>query len=128
MLRVISTEKAPKAIGPYSQGILAGNMLFVSGQLPLNPDTGELLNEPKKAFDMALRNFIAVVQAAGGSTEDIAKVNVYIKDMDLFGAFNEVYSRYFTEHKPARAVVEVNRLPKNAIVEVEGVAYIKNEV
>ena len=125
VLRVVNTEKAPKAIGPYSQGIVAGNMLFVSGQLPLNPDTGKLSNEPEKAFTMAIENFIAVVKAAGGSTEDIVKVNVYIKDMDLFATFNEIYSRYFTVHKPARAVVEVARLPKDAIVEVEGVAYIR---
>ncbi|AKI96704.1 Rid family detoxifying hydrolase [Kosmotoga pacifica] len=125
MLRAVNTEKAPGAIGPYSQGMIAGEFLFVSGQLPLNPDTGELMVDPEKAFKRAIENFLEIVKAAGGTPESVIKVNVYIKDLEYFSTFNEIYAHYFKNHKPARAVIEVARLPKDAIVEIEGIAYIK---
>jgi len=126
VLRVVKTDKAPAAIGPYSQGILSNGFLFVSGQLPLNPITGELLNDFQSAVEQAIKNVISVVEAAGGKLEDIVKVTVYIRDMQKFSIFNEVYSKFFSEHKPARAVVEVSNLPKNALLEIEAIACISN--
>ncbi|MCD6323979.1 MAG: deaminase [Desulfurococcales archaeon] len=119
------TEQAPKPVGPYSQGVIAGDYLFVSGQIPIDPATGELVKEPfSKASEVALRNVIAVVKAAGGDVNSIVKVTVYMKDINKFSEFNEVYSRIFGEHKPARAVIGVAALPKGVDLEVEAIAYL----
>lgn len=124
-INFISTDKAPAAIGPYSQGTKAGNLIFTSGQLPIVPETGELIKDDiKKATKQSLSNVLSVVEAAGGKLTDIAKVNVYIKDMEDFPKVNEVYEEFFKDHKPARSCVEVSRLPKDANIEIEAIAVI----
>lgn len=122
---VIFTEKAPKAIGPYSQAQKVGDLLFTSGQIPLNPSTGELVTEIKAATKQSLENVKAILEAAGTSLENVVKTVVYIKDMNDFGEVNEVYGEYFKENAPARSCVEVARLPKGALVEIEAIAIIK---
>ncbi|EOC99803.1 RidA family protein [Caldisalinibacter kiritimatiensis] len=123
--KVIFTEKAPKAIGPYSQGIKAGNMIFTSGQLALDPETGELVNDDiKKETRLALENLKAVLEDGGATLNDVVKVTVFIKDMDQFGLINEVYGEYFNENKPARSCVQVTRLPKDGNVEIEAIAIV----
>lgn len=122
---VIFTEKAPKAIGPYSQAQKVGDLLFTSGQIPLNPSTGELVTEIKAATNQSLENVKAILEAAGTSLENVVKTVVYIKDMNDFGEVNEVYGEYFKENAPARSCVEVARLPKDALVEIEAIAIIK---
>ncbi len=127
-MKYITTDEAPKPVGPYSQGVIAGDYLFVSGQIPINPLTGELIREPfEKAAEQAIKNIISVVRAAGGDVENIVKVTVYINDISRFAEFNNVYSKFFTDHKPARAVVEVSSLPKGAPLEMEAIAYIKGK-
>ena len=122
---VIFTEKAPKAIGQYSQAQKVGDLLFTSGQIPLNPSTGELVTEIKAATKQSLENVKAILEAAGTSLENVVKTVVYIKDMNDFGEVNEVYGEYFKENAPARSCVEVARLPKDALVEIEAIAIIK---
>ncbi|USH00531.1 RidA family protein [Thermococcus argininiproducens] len=123
---IIYTEKAPQPIGPYSQGILVENpskILFVSGQIPINPETGELIKgDIKEQAKQAIKNLIAVLEAAGAKVEDVAKVNVYLDDINDFGEFNKVYEEYFGKSKPARAVVQVAKLPKNVKIEIEAIA------
>ena len=122
---VIFTEKAPKAIGPYSQAQKVGDLLFTSGQIPLNPSTGELVTEIKAATKQSLENIKAILEAAGTSLENVVKTVVYIKNMNDFGDVNEVYGEYFKENAPARSCVEVARLPKDALVEIEAIAILK---
>ena len=122
---IISTDKAPKAIGPYSQAIKVGNMIFTSGQLPMDPTTGELVNtDIKSEARQSLNNVKSVLEEAGATLNEVVKVTVFIKDMNQFGDINEVYGEFFNEHKPARSTVEVARLPKDANVEIEAVAII----
>ncbi len=121
----LATEKAPVAVGPYSQGVKTGNIIFTSGQLPMDPVTGELISgDIKKATKIALENVRAVLQAGNAKIEDIVKVMVFVKDMNDFGVINEVYAEFFGEHKPARALVEVARLPKDADIEIEAIASV----
>ena len=122
---VIFTEKAPKAIAPYSQAQKVGDLLFTSGQIPLNPSTGELVTEIKAATKQSLENIKAILEAAGTSLENVVKTVVYIKNMNDFGDVNEVYGEYFKENAPARSCVEVARLPKDALVEIEAIAIMK---
>lgn len=122
---VIFTEKAPKAIGPYSQAQKVGDLLFTSGQIPLNPSTGELVTEIKAATKQSLENIKAILEAAGTSLENVVKTVVYIKNMNDFGDVNEVYGEYFKENAPARSCVEVARLPKDTLVEIEAIAIMK---
>ncbi|MBD7914910.1 RidA family protein [Clostridium sp. Sa3CUN1] len=119
---IISTTNAPAAIGPYSQGIKIGDMVFTSGQLPVNPATGEVVTEIKAATKQSLENVKAVLEQAGSSLDKVVKVVVFIKDMNDFAQVNEVYGQYFTENAPARSCVEVARLPKDCVVEIEAVA------
>ncbi|SCG83711.1 UPF0076 protein [Proteiniborus sp. DW1] len=124
-LKSIFTEEAPKAIGPYSQAIGAGNMLFTSGQLGINPATGNIVEGTiQDETRQALNNLKAVLEAAGASLSNVVKTTVFIKDMNQFGLINEVYGEFFNEHKPARSCVEVARLPKDGNVEVEAIAII----
>jgi len=126
--RVVYTPRAPRPIGPYSQGVIAGCFLFVAGQIPLDPETGSLVEGDFKArVRRVLENVKAVVEAAGGSLRDVVKVTVYLRDIRLFQEFNEVYSEYFRENPPARAVVEVSSLPRGSDVEVEAIAYLCRE-
>ncbi|MGY0395505.1 MULTISPECIES: RidA family protein [unclassified Fusobacterium] len=123
MNKVIHTEKAPAALGPYSQAIEANGMLFVSGQIPFVPETMTLVSEDvKEQTRQSLENVKAIVEAAGYSMKDVVKAGVFIKDMNDFAAINEVYNEYLGDVKPARACVEVARLPKDVKVEIEVIA------
>lgn len=124
MLQVISTDKAPAAIGPYSQAIIAGDFLYASGQIPIVPETGAILEGDIKAqADQAIRNAGEILKAAGVSYENVVKTTCFLADMGDFAAFNEVYAGYFTG-KPARSCVAVKTLPKNVLCEVEVIAYL----
>lgn len=123
--RVVFTEKAPRPVGPYSQAVMVDGWLFIAGQIPLDPATGKMVEGSfEDKARRVLENIKAIVEAAGGSLRDVVKVTVYLRDISLFERFNKVYSDYFSEEPPARVVVEVSNLPKNAEVEVEAVAYI----
>ncbi|MBR5242541.1 MAG: RidA family protein [Clostridia bacterium] len=125
MIEKITSEKAPAAIGPYSQAIRVGNMLFTSGQIPINPETGLIeAADIKGQTEQVMKNLGAVLCAAGTSFEYAVKTTCFLSDMADFGAFNEIYAKYFTE-KPARSCVAVKELPKGALVEVEVIALIK---
>ena len=122
--KVIQTDRAPAAIGPYSQGITVAPLLFVSGQLGIQPETGELVSSDfKLQTRQALENLLQIVLAAGYNLNHVVAVDVFVTDMSNFIAFNAIYAEYFSEHRPARAVVEVSRLPKDACVEIKCIAY-----
>lgn len=122
---VIHTDNAPAALGPYSQAIKSANMLFVSGQIPLVPATMELVEGDVKAQTaQSLENLKAVLKESGADFSNVVKTTVFIKDMDQFGDINSVYAEYFGDNKPARACVEVARLPKDVLVEIEAIAMI----
>ncbi|WP_251861832.1 RidA family protein [Clostridium sp. Marseille-Q2269] len=122
---VISTKKAPAALGAYSQAIKVGDLLFTSGQIPLDPATGELISDDiKKATERSMENLKAVLQEAGTSFDKVIKTVIFLKDMKDFSSVNEVYAKYFKENPPARSCVEVGQLPKDALVEIELVAMI----
>ena len=124
--KVIKTDKAPKAVGPYSQGTIAGNIIFVSGQIPFDPITGKMVEGPiKDQTEQCLKNVKSVLEAAGASLGDVAKCTVFLKDMNTFKEMNEKYSEFFKEDPPARAAVEVARLPLDVGVEIEAIAYKK---
>lgn len=124
-LKTISTNKAPGAVGPYSQGIKANTLIFTSGQLPIVPETGELLKgDIQKETMQCLENVKAILEAEGATLENVAKVNIYIKNMDDFPLINEAYERYFSEHKPSRSCVEVSKLPKDGDIEIEAIAVL----
>lgn len=121
-LQVISTDKAPAAIGPYSQAIKLGGLLFTSGQIPLDA-SGELVEGGiEEQTHQVFRNLEAVLAAAGASFQDVVKATVFMKDMNQFSTVNGIYATYFGEHKPARSTVEVARLPKDVFVEIEVIA------
>ena len=125
MLKKISTEKAPAAIGPYSQAIVNGNMLYTSGQIPIIPETGELVQGNITAqAEQVMKNLNAVLEAAGTTFANVIKTTCFLADMNDFAAFNEVYAKYFTD-KPARSCVAVKTLPKNVLCEVEVIAVVK---
>ena len=120
---IIRTETAPKAIGPYNQGISAGKFVFTSGQIGMDPATGALVEGGiKEQTERTLRNISAILEAAGCAMADVTLITVYLKDMNDFAAMNEVYATFFTEAAPARATVEVSRLPKDALVELSCIA------
>ena len=121
---VIFTEKAPKAIGPYSQAIKSGNLLFISGQVPVNPITGELTGDIKVQTRQVLENLKSILAAAGASTADVVKTTVFLKNLDDFVAMNEVYREYFPIDAPARSTIEVVRIPRGALIEIEAIAVI----
>jgi 2-iminobutanoate/2-iminopropanoate deaminase len=120
---VISTEKGPQAIGPYSQAIRANGMVFISGQVAFDPASGQLVEgDVARQTARVLENLKAIVEAAGSSLDKAVKATVFLKDMNDFAAMNEVYARYFPQHPPARATVEVSRLPRDARVEIDLIA------
>jgi 2-iminobutanoate/2-iminopropanoate deaminase len=124
----VYTDEAPKPVGPYSQAIVANGFIFVSGQIPLDPKTGELVRgDFREATLRALQNLKAIIEAAGATLDDVVKVTVYLKDISMFSAFNEVYSEFFKGNPPARVVVEVSNLPLNADVEIEAIAIAPHE-
>ncbi|WP_151409099.1 RidA family protein [Anaerococcus sp. Marseille-P9784] len=121
-MKEINTKKAPAAIGPYVQAISTDNLVFTSGQLPLNPETGELVTEIKSATKQALENIKAILEEAGTSMDKVIKCTVFLADINDFAAVNEVYGQYFTDHKPARSAIQVGALPKGGILEIEAIA------
>lgn len=120
MIKSVHSDKAPVAIGPYSQAIRAGNMLFASGQLPIR--NGELITEIKDATKACLENAKAILEAEGLSLSNVVKTTVFLKDIADFAAMNEVYAQMFGDHKPARSAFQVAALPKDAVVEIEFIA------
>jgi 2-iminobutanoate/2-iminopropanoate deaminase len=123
-MKIIHTNQAPQAIGPYSQAIQVGNFLYTSGQIPLTPE-GELVSEDvREQTHQVLENITAILAEAGAKLESVVKTTIFIKDMNHFQAINQVYSEYFSEHKPARSTVEVARLPKDVLIEMEVIAII----
>ena len=123
MREVIATDEAPKAIGPYSQAIKANGFVFVSGQIPLDPATQQLVDGDVAAqTERVLQNLSGILKAAGSSLDRVVKAGVYLKNMSDFAAMNEVYGSYFTQSPPARATVEVARLPKDVLVEIDVIA------
>ena len=125
ILNLIATDKAPGAVGPYSQGVKAGNFIYTSGQLAIVPETGELIKgDIQKETRQCLDNVKAVLDEGGASFEDIVKVTVFVTDIKNFSLINEVYAEYFTNHKPARSLVEVSNLPKGGDIEIEAIAVI----
>lgn len=124
-IRIISTVKAPGAVGPYSQAVKAGDFLFASGQLGINPATGKLPDGAAAQAEQSLNNVGAILQDAGVSYDDVVKTTVYLSNMNDFGAVNAVYASFFKKTLPARSCVEISKLPMNGDVEVEVVAYCK---
>ncbi len=123
--KVIQTEKAPKPIGPYSQAIRAGNFIFLSGQIPIDPKTGELVKgDIRQQTQQVLENIRGVLESQGLGMQDVVKVSIFLKDMGNFNEMNEVYATYFSSSPPARSTVEVAKLPRNADIEIEAIAYI----
>lgn len=124
MKKIISTDKAPQAIGPYSQAIEFNNMIFTSGVIPVNPETNELVTGSIEVqAEQAIGNLAALLKEAGSSTGNVIKTTVFIKDMNDFAKVNEIYAKYFTKDCPARSCVEVARLPKDVLIEIEAIAY-----
>jgi len=119
---IIFTENAPKAIGPYSQAVKANGVVYISGQIPIDPASGELVKSGIEAeVRQVMKNLSAIIEASGSSLNKVLKANIYLKDMNDFDVVNKVYGEYFTEHKPARACVQVARLPKDVSVEIDAV-------
>ena len=125
MKTIINTEKAPAAIGPYSQAIKANGLLFIAGQLPVNPADGTMPTAVEEQAKQSLTNVVAILSAAGLTADAVIKTTVFLKNMNDFAAVNAVYAEFFTKDFPARACVEVARLPKDALVEVEAIAVCK---
>ena len=124
MKRIIATQTAPAAVGPYSQAVVAGNLMFCSGQIALDPATGTMVGaSPAEQTERVMKNVSALLAAEGLSLTNVVKATVFATDMGAFPAVNEVYARFFTSEPPARSFVEVSALPKNALVEIEVIAY-----
>ena len=125
--KVIQTDKAPKALGPYSQAIQAGNLLFLSGQIPIDPATGELVaGDIAEKTRRVMENIKAVLESQGLSMEDVVKSTVFLKSINDFARFNEVYATYFRSAPPARSTVEVSRMAKDADIEIEMIAMVRD--
>jgi 2-iminobutanoate/2-iminopropanoate deaminase len=124
--QVVSTSNAPSAIGPYSQAIRTGNLLFVSGQIPIDPSTGNVIDDQgiQAQTRRVLKNLVAIVEAAGGSVNSIVKTTVFLRDLGDFAEMNAVYSVFFSSSPPARSTVEVARLPRDVSVEIDCIAVI----
>lgn len=124
-MEFIDTKDAPQAIGPYSQGVYAGEFLFISGQIPINPETKELVSENIAEQTLqTLKNILAIVRKAGGDKSSLVTCNVFLKDIKMFSEFNRIYADFFGCHRPARVTVQVNSLPKDSLIEISAVAYI----
>lgn len=125
-LKKVNTENAPAAVGPYSQAMIAGDFLYVSGQLPMDPKSGEMVTDSvANQTRQSLTNAMAILKEAGTSYKNVVKTTVFLQDMGTFTEMNEVYAEFFTDHKPARAAVEVAKLPLGADVEIQMVVYLK---
>ena len=122
MKKQVNTSSAPAAIGPYSQGVISGNLLFVSGQIPINPEDGYLVSDSLESqANQVFENLRAIIQEAGTSFEHVLKLTIYLTDLENFAAVNKVMENYFSEPYPARATVEVSRLPKDVEVEIDAI-------
>jgi len=125
-MKTIATPNAPAAVGPYAQAVQAGDFLFLSGQIPLAPETGLLVSENvSEQTEQVMKNIRAVCEAAGGSLAKIVKCSVFLTDLGNFQAMNDVYARHFGDHKPARSTFQVAALPRGASVEIEAIMYLK---
>lgn len=122
----VESEKAPKPVGPYSQGVIAsGKILFISGQIPIDPSTGEIVREPfSRAVEVVLNNIRSIVREAGGDLDNIVKITAFLTDLSKFQEFNEVYQRFFKPPYPARTTVQVSKLPRDSVIEIEAIAII----
>lgn len=123
--QVVSTPSAPGAIGPYSQAVQFGGFIFTSGQLGLNPESGEFGEGVQEQTRLALNNVKAILEAAGSGLDQVVKTTVFLKDMNDFAAVNEIYGSFFAQPYPARSAIEVARLPKDGLVEIEAIAAVK---
>lgn len=122
---IVSTKKAPGAIGPYNQGNIAGGFLFTSGQLPIHPETGIVPDTIEEQTIQVLENLKAIIEEAGCSLEDVVKCTVYLRNFNDFPIMNSIYGKYFTNNQPARATVEVTKMAKDALVEIDAIAIVK---
>ena len=125
MIKTISTDKAPAAVGPYSQALEVNGFIFCSGQIGINPKTGNLVEGIGSQIRQILVNLQAVLDASGSDLNHVVKTTVFIKNMSDYPLFNQIYGEYFKDHKPARATVEVSRLPKDCLIEIEAIAVVK---
>jgi 2-iminobutanoate/2-iminopropanoate deaminase len=125
-LSAVQTDDAPAAIGPYSQGIVANGLVFTAGQIPLDPATMQLVGDDDVAAqtERVMQNLAGILEAAGASLASVVKTTVFLKDMEDFGAMNEVYGRHFGDHRPARSTVQAAKLPKDVRVEIEAIAVV----
>ena len=125
--KAINSQKTPAAVGPYVHGVQVGNLIFISGQLGLDPVTGALAEGVEAQAHQALKNLGAILEEAGSGYNDVVKTTIFLKDMGDFALVNGIYSEYFNEEKPARSCVEVARLPKDGLVEIEAIAVVKEQ-
>ncbi|MCR1834117.1 RidA family protein [Oceanobacillus caeni] len=125
MVKEIHTENAPAAIGPYSQAIQAGDFVYVSGQIPIHPETGEVVEGIEKQTEQVLKNLKAILEEAGVGFSQVVKFTIFVANMDHFAKVNEIYGSFLEKPYPARATVEVSRLPKDVLVEMDVIAYTK---
>ncbi len=122
-MKIVETNNAPKAVGPYSQAVISNDLVFVSGQIPIDPQTNTMVTSSfSDQVNQVLNNIKSILEEAGSSINNVVKTTVFIKDIKNFGVFNEIYASYFSENKPARSLVEVSNLPKDASVEIEVIA------
>ena len=121
---IVSTKNSPAAIGPYNQGIVAGGFLFTSGQLPIHPVTGEVPASIEEQTKQVLDNLKAIIEAAGSNLENVVKCTVYLQNINDFAVVNQIYATYFSTNQPARATVEVSKMAKNALVEIDAIATV----
>ncbi|MDQ0970823.1 2-iminobutanoate/2-iminopropanoate deaminase [Neobacillus niacini] len=123
-MQTIFTEKAPKAIGPYSQAVEAGNLLFLSGQIPVDPKTNEVVeNDIEVQTNQVMKNIKAILESQQLSVNNIVKTTIFLKDMNQFAVVNEEYGKHLGDHRPARSTVEISRLPKDVLIEIEVIAF-----
>jgi 2-iminobutanoate/2-iminopropanoate deaminase len=124
-MKEVYTNKAPEAIGPYSQAVIAGDFLYASGAIPINPETGNVVEGIEKQTIQVMENLRTILLEGGANFSQVVKFTIYLNSMDDFGTVNEIYGRYLKKPYPARATVEVSRLPKDVLVEIDAVAYLK---
>lgn len=123
-MNIVSTKNAPAAIGPYSQGVCVNGFIFVSGQLPINPESGEMTGDIKEKTAQSLKNIEAILKEAGSSLDKIVKTTIFVSDLSLFADVNQAYGEFFKENPPARSCVQAAALPKGADIEIEAIAYV----
>lgn len=123
-VKMITAENAPEALGPYSHATIAGGFVYVSGQIPIDPKTGEMVEGIEAQTKQSLENCKSILKSCDAELSDVTKVAIFIKDMNQFSIINGIYGEYFSEHKPARGCIEVARLPKDSLIEIEMIAYI----